>query len=310
MERHKLSSQLSIEKKPKTHNDKQNHLQHEIDQLVQYRLLEPIRSYDPKLNFQCISIVERDQILKQTRRQTYGLIWKSIRSPTISRLVHDDRSCAFVEILRIPDEWSRYDIDVLLIKIRQKQFLNGFALRDEFVRILQIILKRDFQETNDVLFELKDCEFSRNVIQLVFNHRNEIDLTIIISLKLLVEFNVPCREFFPDIYPKLLHHEDLNEYIKIQDDFHRTRLTPYNSIKFLFDYQSTEAKLCEYLIETSNSMIVNFLKLRKEWLKYVPRAAKYATETIKLNMDKHRQSTCSVHSGRSITSNTSTVNSK
>jgi hypothetical protein len=319
MERHKTSSsQVSIDKKSNLFKDssitslnKQNQLQNEIDYLIQHGILDPIFEYDPKLNFNCVTIINRDHIIKQTRRQTCGLIWNSIRSSMISKLVHNDRSCAFVEILRIPNEWSRYDIDILLLKIRQKQFLNGLALRDEFVRVLKIILKRDFNEEKNS-FELKDMEFTRNTIQLVFNYRQEPELTIVISLILLVEFDVPCSKFFPDTFTSLCYHNELNEYFKFHQDFNRTRLTPYNSIKFLFDYSLTEANLCEYLLEKSNSLsliLTNFLKLRKEWLKYVQRASKYSIETIKMP-DKHRQSTCSLNSMRSITSNVSSMNSK
>jgi len=322
MERHKtLSSQVSIDKKSDLFKDssitsinKQNQFQNEIDYLIQHGILDPIVEYDPKLNFNCISIINRDHVIKQTCRQTYGLIWNSIRSSMISKLIHEDRSCGFVEILRIPNEWSRYDIDILLLKIRQKKFLNGLALRDEFVRVLKIILKRDFTEEKNS-FEFKDVEFTCNMIELVFNYRQEPELTLIVSLLLLVEFDVPCSEFFPDTFTSLCYHNDLNEYFKFQQDFNRTRLTPYNSIKFLFDYSLTEANLCEYLLQKSNSlslMLTNFLKLRKEWLKYVQRSAKYATETVKIQIhpDKHRQSTSSLNSMRSITSNASTMNSK
>ena len=167
MERHKTSSQVSIDKKPTAHKEnniasvnKQNQLQNEIDNLIQHGILNPMMEYDSKLDFQCLSIVNRDHILKQTRRQTCGLIWNSIRSPMISKLIHDDRSCAFVEIFRPPSDWSRYDIDTLLVKIKQKTFLNGLALRDEFVRVLQVILKRDFNEENNTekkyTYEFKD----------------------------------------------------------------------------------------------------------------------------------------------------------
>lgn len=327
MERQKISSsQLSIDKKPHTFKEssitsinKQNQLQNEIDNLIQHGILDPMVEYDCKLNFNCVSIVNRDQILKQTRRQTYGLIWNSIRSSKISKLIHEDRSCAFVEILHPPPEWSRYDIDIFLLKIRQKNFLNGLALRDEFVRVLQIILKRDFNEEilteKKYSYELKDMEFTRNTIQLVFHSRQDQELTLIITLILLLEFDLPCKEFFPEIYTKLSQHNDLNEYFQTQQDFKYTRLTPYNSIKFLFDYNLTETNLCEYLIQKSNPlslMLTNFLKLRKEWVKYVQRATKYATETIKLQIhaDKHRQSQCSINSMRSMTSNASAMNSK
>lgn len=327
MERHKTTSQLSIDKKPHTFKDssitsinKQNQLQNEIDNLIQHGILDPINEYDSKLSFNCVSIINRDQILKQTRRQTYGLIWNSIRSSKISKFIHEDRSCAFVEILHIPSEWSRYDADVFLLKIRQKNFLNGLALRDEFVRVLQVILKRDFNEDipaeKKYSYELKDMEFTRNTIQLVFNSRQEPELTLVISLVLLLEFDVPCQDFFPDIYSKLCLHDDLNEYFKSQQDFKYTRLTPYNSIKFIFDYTLTEANLCEYLLQKSNPlslMLTNFLKLRKEWVKYIQRATKYATETIKMQMhadNKNRQSQCSINSIRSATSNASAMNSK
>jgi hypothetical protein len=326
IDRHKTASQVSIDKKLNALKDssiisitKQNQLQTEIDNLIQHGILEPIVKYDPKLDFNCVSIIDRDQVIKQTRRQTCGLIWKSIRSPLISKLIHEDRSCAFVEILRVPTEWSRYDTDLLLLKIRQKNFLNGLSLRDEFVRVLQIILKRDFHEDTNPekkqVYELKDMDFTRNVIQLVFNHRQEMELTIVISLVLLVEFDAPCTDFFPEIFPSLCFHESFNDYFKIHPDSHRTRLTPYNSIKFLFDYSLTETNLCEYVLENPSplsSMLTNFLKLRKDWIKYLVRAAKYATDTIKMQMhtDKHRQSTYSINSVRSGNSNTSTTNSK
>jgi hypothetical protein len=327
MDRYRAPSQTSIDRKPNTTKDgsiasinKQNKLQNEIDDLIQNGILDPIYEYDQKLDFNCAPIITRDQVIKQTRRQTTGLIWNSIRSPSISKLVHDDRSCALVEILRVPTEWSRYDTDLLLLKIRQKNFLNGLALRDEFVRVLQIILKRDFNEETNTekkyAYELKDVDFTRNMIQLVFNNRQDCDVTLIISLVLLVEFDVPCTEFFTDTCISLCDHNDLDEYLKYNPDMNRTRLTPYNSIKFLFDYSLTEANLCENLLQKStslSSMLTNFLKLRKEWVKYIPRAAKYATETIKMQIhaDKHRQSTCSINSARSMTSNnTSNINSK
>ena len=329
MDRHKTSSQVSIDKKLHTIKDnssssstsinRQNQVQNEIDNLIQHGLLDPMLDYDRKLDFHCVSIVSRDQVIKQTRRQIYGLIWNSIRSPKISRLIRDDRSCAFVEILHPPAEWSRYDVDLLLLKIRQKTFLNGMNLRDEFVRILQIILKRDF---NDEIapekksnYEFKDMEFTRNTIQLVFNHRQDHELTLIVSLVLLVEFPVPGQEFFPEVAQALCSHEPFRDYFQTHPDAHYTRLTPWNSIKFLFDYQITEVHLCEFLLQQSHplsSMFTNFLKLRRECFKYVQRAAKHAAETIKLQMhtDKYRQSTCSINSVRSGTSNTSSINSK
>jgi len=326
MERHKTLSQVSIDKKPNTFKDssitsinKQNQLQNEIDNLIQHGILDPMVEYDSKLDFNCVSIISRDQVIKQTRRQTCGLIWNSIRSPMISKLIHDDRLCAFVEILRPPMEWSRYDIDILLLKIKQKHFLNGLALRDEFVRVLQIILKRDFNEETKIekkyAYELKDMEFTRNTIQLIFNNRQENDFTLVISLVLLVELNVPCTDFFPEVYTSLCYHETFNEYFKYHPDARRTRVTPYNSIKFLFDYSLTEANLCEYFLQESSplsSMLTNFYKLRKDWLKYVQRAAKYASDTIKLQMhtDKHRQSVSSINSMRSGNSNTSSMKSK
>lgn len=328
MERPKAASQVSIDKKFYSSKDtssssssinKQNQIQNEIDNLVQHAILDPMFDYDSKLDFHCISIVHRDQIIKQTRRQVYGLVWNSIRSERYSRLIHDDRSCAFVEILHIPEKWSPYDIDLLLMKIRQKTFLNGLNLRDEFVRILQIILKRDFNEDIPLdkksVYEFKDMDFTRNAIQLVFNHRQDNDLTLIITLVLLLEFNVPCREFFPDVSTSLCLHEPFQDYFRVHPDAQCTRVTPWNSIKFLFDYQLTDMHLCDFLLQQSHplsSMLTNFLKLRREWLKYVPRAAKYATETIKLQMhtDKYRQSTASVNSIRSATSNASSMNSK
>jgi hypothetical protein len=59
-------------------------------------------------------------------------------------------------------------------------------------------------------------------------------------------------------------------------------------------------------------MLANFYKLRKDWLKYVQRASKYASDTIKLQIhtEKHRQSTSSINSLRSGNSNASTMNSK
>jgi hypothetical protein len=326
MERHKTSSQVSIDKKPNTFKDssvssinKQNQLQNEIDNLIQHGILDSIVEYDSKLDFDCISIVSRDQILKQTRRQVCGLVWNSIRSPKISKLVHDDRSCAFVEILRPPSEWSRYDVDTLLLKVRYKKFLNGLALRDEFVRILQIILKRDFNEETKTdkkyPYEFKDMEFTRNTIQLVFNHRHEHEITLVISLVLLVELDVPCTDYFPEVYTALCAHEPFNDYFKYHPDAQKTRVTPYNSIKFLFDCSSTESVLCDSFLQQSNplsTMLTNFYKLRKDWMKYVQRASKYASDTIKLQMhtDKHRQSACSINSLRSGNSNTSAMNSK
>ncbi|CAF3034417.1 unnamed protein product [Rotaria socialis] len=321
---YKASSQASIDKKSNSTKDssilsinKQNILQNEIDNLVQHGLLDPVFEYDPKLHFTCLPIVIRDQAIKQTRRQTCGIIWKSIRSPTVSKLVRDDRSFGFVEILRTPTEWSRYDIDLFLIKIRHKQFLNGLALRDEFLRVLHIILKRDFnEETNNekkYAYELKDVDFTRNTIQLVFNHRQDAELSLVLSLILLVEFDIPCVEFFSDAYTSLCLHSDFNEYFKSDLDIKLTRLTPYNSIKFGLDYSLTEAKLCEYILQKPSlysSLLTGFLKLRKESLKYVQRASKYAMDTIKIQAhaaDKHRQSTCSVNSARSGTSNASNL---
>ena len=326
MDRYKGTSQTSVDRKSAVHKEnslasvqRQNQIQNEIDNLIQYGILDPIYEYDPKLDFICTPIITRDQVVKQTRRQTCGLIWNSIRPPTISRLVHDGRSCGFVEILRIPTEWSRYDQDLLLIKIRQKTFLNGLALRDEFVRVLQVILKRDFNERTNISkkypYEFKDVDFTRNKIQLVFDNRQEAESTLVISLILLVEFNVPCTDFFQDTYVSLCYHEGLRDYLKFHPDVNLARLTPFNSMKFLFDYSLTEANLCEHLLQKSNpssSMLTSFLKLRKEWLKYVQRASKYATDTIKtqINTDKYRQSTSSVNSMRSGTSSTSTMNSK
>ena len=329
MERHKASSQISVDRKVNPGKEgnplsttKQNQLQTDLDQLIQQGILDAMMAYDPKFDFTCIPIVVRDQVLRQTRRQTYGLIWNSIRSPKISRLVPDGRSCAFVEILQSPAEWSRYDTDLLLTKLRQKHFLNGLALRDEFVRVLQVILRRDFAEDahdeKRYPFELKDMDFTRNMIQLVFNGRSDTEffqLTAVISLLLLVEFDVHSTDFFPEIYASLSHHDDFREYFTEHAESRLTRLAPYNSIKFIFDYSSTEAFLCEYIVEKTSpiSLILKaFLKLRKEWTKYSQRAAKYATDTVKLQMntDKHRQSTCSVNSGRSGTSNSSNKNRK
>lgn len=327
MERHKASSQISVDRKSNPgketnplSNNKQNQLQNELDQLIQQGILDAMLAYDPKFDFTCTPIITRDQVLKQTRRQTYGLIWNSVRSPTISRLVPEGRSCAFVEILESPPEWSRYDTDLLLVKIRQKHFLNGLAVRDEFVRVLQLILRRDFAEDTPAAkrypFELKDMDFTRNMVQLVFNGRSDTELyqlTAIISLLLLVEFDIHSTEFFPETCDSLSHHSDFREYFTENPESHLTRLAPYNSIKFIFDYSSTEANLCEYLsLKTSpiSSMLKSFLKLRKEWTKYSQRAAKYASDTIKLqgHTEKQRQSTCSVNSGRSNASTASTLN--
>ncbi|CAF0998684.1 unnamed protein product [Rotaria sp. Silwood1] len=323
MERYKASSQVSIDKRSNATKDssilsvnKHNQAQNEIDNLIEHGILESIYKYDSKLDFIYAPIISLDQVIKQTRRQTCGLIWNSIRSPMISKLVYDGHYCGFVEILQTPKEWSRYDTDLLLLKVRHKNFLNGLALRDEFVRVLKIILKRDFNEEINTekkySYELKDVDFTRNMIQLVFNNRYESELTLIISLILLVEFDISCIDFFHDTYTSLCNHNDFNDYLKYHPDVNRTRLTPYNSIKFLFDYSLMEANLCEYLLQKSSplsSMLTGFLKLRKEWLKYVQRASKYASDTIKMQIhsEKHRQSTCSVNSIRSGTSNTSTM---
>jgi hypothetical protein len=62
-------------------------------------------------------------------------------------------------------------------------------------------------------------------------------------------------------------------------------------------------------------MLTNFLKLRKEWIKYIPRAAKYAADTVKTqtHAEKHRQSACSINSTRSVATsnnNIANINSK
>lgn len=325
MDRHKGSSQTSIDKKSTSTKEslqsinKQNYLQSEIDNLVQHGILDPIYKYDRKLHFTCAPVVTRDQVLKQTRRQTCSIIWKSIQSPTISKLVRDDRSYGFVEILHTPTEWSRYDEDILLIKIRHRRFLNGLALRDEFYRVLHIVLKRDFNEDMNTekkfAYDFKALDFTRNTIQLVFMNRFDPDLSLVLSFVIAVEFDIPCTEFFPDTLTSLCHHNEFDEYFKSDPDVKRARFTPYNTIKFAFDYSLTEARLCEFILQKSSplsSMLTSFLKLRKESIKYVQRASKYATETIRIQAqsEKHRQSTCSVNSGRSGTSNASNLLSK
>ncbi len=316
MEHHEKLSQKSIDRKRNTFKDSSVTLineQNEINDFIQHGILDAIVEYDPKLDFICSPIVTQDQVLQHIHRQIYGLVWNSIRLPIISKLVRYDHSCAFVEILRVPTKWSRYDTDLLLLKIQQKNFLNGLALRDEFVRVLQIILKRDFNQGTNTKpkypYELKNLDFTRNVIQLVFNSRKDTQLTHIISLVLLVEFDIPCTEFFPDTYTSLCHHNDLSEYLNHHPDIKLTRLTPYNSIKFRFDYSLTEANLCEYLLQNPNRfslMLTNFLKLRKQWLKYVQRAARYSTETnrIQTHSDKYRSSISSMTSIQSDTSGT------
>lgn len=326
MDRHKASSQASLDRKHHAGKDgsissinKQNQLQNEIDNFIQHGILDPMFEYDPKFDFICAPIVIRDHVIKQTRRQTCGLIWNSIRSPSISRLVYDGCSCGFVEILRVPSEWSRYDTDSLLLKIRQKKYLNGLALRDEFVRVLNTILKRDFnEETNTEKkhpYEFKDLDFTRNMIQLVFTNRHDSELNLVISFVLLIEFDIPCTNFFYDTYTALCHHHDFDECFKLNHDINRTRVTPLNSIKFLLDFTLTEANICDFILQKScpmSSMLSSFMKVRKEWVKYVQRASKYAVDTIKIQMhsEKQRQSTCSVNSSRSGTSNASNINSK
>ena len=257
--------------------------QTDIEHLVEHDILHALTEYDPKLHFSCTPIVAHDHVLKHRCRQTYGLIWNAIRSANISRLVPYDRSCAFVEILRIPTNWSRYDTDLLLFEIRHKKFLNGLALRDELVRVLHIVLKRDSQQNATSLYEFDELDFTRNTIQLTFHRRRGREMTLMVSLVLLVEFDVPCTTFFPDAYTSLCKHELFSGYFQNHPDAKRTRFTPSNSIKFRFDSSLTEAHLCDYLIAQSSpfsSMLTNFFKLRKQWLKHLPRAVKHATETV------------------------------
>ena len=330
MDRLRAPSQISLDRRTNSNKDintlstgKQTQLQNELDQFLEDVILEPMLAYDPKLDFTKVPIVTRDQVLKQTRRQSYGLIWNPIRSSQYSRLVREDRCCAFVQILRSPPEWSRYDADLFLMKIRQKTFLNGFTLRDEFFRVLQLILKRDFSDERHSKaqrypFELKDVDFTRNMIQLVLTGRPDTDLyqlTLVLSLTLLIEFDLPPMEFFPETTKTICAHADFQEYFFGDPDGHRTRVTPFSSIKFIFDYSSTEANVCDFILAKEGSlsvMLKGFLKLRKEWLKYTQRAAKHATDTIKMQIqtDRQRQSTCSVHSVRSGASNASLMNSK
>ncbi|CAF1267843.1 unnamed protein product [Adineta steineri] len=298
MQGYKRTSQAFIDRKRQTFKSSNVTLINEQNEIIHHDILNSIVQYDPKLDFTCIPIITHDPILKYIRRQTYGLIWNSIRSPSISKLVQNDRSYAFVEILQIPKTWSRYDIDTLLLKIQKKNFLNGFALRDEFVRVLHIVLK------NNYCYKFYNINFTRNTIQLIFHSQQETNVTLIISFILLIEFDIPCIKFFPDdIYTSLCNHHDIEEYFKSNCDIKLTRLTSYNSIKFHFDYNITETKLCEYLLEKSNSLSLtlnNFLKLRKQWLKYVPHVANIIKRQI-----HYRPSICSINSLQSITSNNS-----
>ncbi|CAF1217526.1 unnamed protein product [Adineta steineri] len=298
MQGYKRTSQAFIDRKRQTFKSSNVTLINEQNEIIHHDILNSIVQYDPKLDFTCIPIVTHDPILKYIRRQTYGLIWNSIRSPSISKLVQNDRSYAFVEILQIPKTWSRYDIDILLLKLQKKNFLNGFALRDEFVRVLHIVLK------NNYCYKFYNINFTRNTIQLIFHSQQETNVTLIISFILLIEFDIPCIKFFPDdIYTSLCYHNDIEEYFKSNSDIKLTRLTSYNSIKFHFDYNITEIKLCEYLLEKSNSLSLilnNFLKLRKQWLKYV----RHVANIIKRQLH-YRPSICSINSLQSIASNNS-----
>ncbi|CAF1149609.1 unnamed protein product [Adineta steineri] len=298
MQGYKRTSEAFIDRKRQTFKSSNVTLINEQNEIIHHDILNSIVQYDPKLDFTCIPIMTHDPILKYIRRQTYGLIWNSIRSPTISKLVQNDRSYAFVEILQIPKTWSRYDIDILLLKIQKKNFLNGLVLRDEFVRVLQIVLKNNYS------YKFYNINFTRNTIQLIFHSQQETNVTLIISFILLIEFDIPCIKFFPaDIYTSLCNHNDIEEYFKSNSDIKLTRLTSYNSIKFHFDYNITETKLCEYLLEKSNSLSLilnNFLKLRKQWLKYVPHVANIIKRQI-----HYRPSICSINSLQSITSNNS-----
>ena len=83
-----------------------------------------MHEYDPKLDFTCVPIVSNDQVIDSLCRHTCGLIWNSVRSPAISQLVRHGRSCALVEILQVPSNWSRYDADLLLTRIQRQQFLD------------------------------------------------------------------------------------------------------------------------------------------------------------------------------------------
>ncbi len=86
MDRYRAPSQASMDRKGgNTHKDgsiasinKQNQIQNEIDELIQNGILDSIYEYDPKLDFSCVPIITRDQVIRQTRRQTTGLIWNSI----------------------------------------------------------------------------------------------------------------------------------------------------------------------------------------------------------------------------------------
>ena len=321
MERQKTSSHMSIDRKiHSVSTTKQNQIQNELDRFIQQAILDSLVGYDPKLRFNSIPIVSRDQVFKQTHRQVYGLVWDVIRPKMISRLVTEGRSTAFVEILHSPSEWSRYDTDLFLTEIRSKKYLNGLALRDEFVRILQVIIKRDFVDgvhrDRQYPFELQDMDFTRNTIQMIFHARIDTEqnpITFVVALVLLVEFDVPAQKFVHEtILTNVCSHSDINAYFKESSDGQKTRLTIHNSIKFLFDYNSTESEICDFVLTRNGilaAVLKGFLKLRKEWGKYIQRAAKYAAETVKLqtHTEKHRQSTCSVNSSRSGKSNTSSM---
>ncbi|UJR26538.1 hypothetical protein I4U23_007861 [Adineta vaga] len=301
MERRKTTSQVSIDRKQKIFKCRNNstsiNIQNEIDNLIKHEILQSIVAYDPKLDFSCVPIVIDEHIDKHICRQTYGLIWNSIRSSNISKLVFYDQLHAFVEILQIPIEWSRYDIDLLLYNHRHKKFLNGLALRDEIVHVLQRIFKQSLNP-NKSLYELKDLDFTRHTIQLKFRNLQETDLQLILSFVLLIEFDISCTTFFPDACTSLSHHEEFNEYFQDHSDIKCTHVTPSNSIKFQFDFALIEARLCDYLLKNSkvfSIILTDLFKLRRQSLKYVHRAAKYVIEIT-------QKQTCPLNSQLSKTS--------
>ena len=107
------------------------------------KILQSVVNYDPKLDFTCVPIATDEGVYKSSvHRQTYGLIWNFVRSSNTSKLIPYDRLNAFVEILQIPSEWSRYDIDLLIYNNRNQKLLNGLALRDEFVRVLHRVFQQ------------------------------------------------------------------------------------------------------------------------------------------------------------------------
>ncbi|CAF0763688.1 unnamed protein product [Adineta ricciae] len=234
------------------------------------QILQLVVNYDPKLDFTCVPIAIDEEFYESSiRQQTYGLIWNSVRSSNTSRLISYDRLNAFVEILQIPSEWSRYDIDLLIHKNRNHKLLNGLALRDEFVRVLHRVFQQDPSQMNDS-YVLKHLEFTRRAIQLTFHHRQDTELPLIITFLLLIELNIPWTTFFP------------NEYFQSHADIKSTYLSPSNSIKFQFDSSVIEANLCHYLIDTSesfSSIFKSLIELRKQSLNYIQRAVRYVSKT-------------------------------